>query len=169
MASERKAKELTDHPIYLVSDAEKINYQISIDSTRRSLTPHEALRDKLFSEIKREELDVIEIYDAYTIVVILQLEGLGFCEKGKVGEFLDSHDLTYSGDFPLNTGGGELSGGQAGSAGSYLPTVEAIRQLKGEAHGHQVPNAKTALVSVPGIPSVDVPLSYAAAMIMQRR
>lgn len=169
MTSERRARELTDHPIYLVSDCEKINYQMSNSSTTRVGTGFEALREKLFADVKREEIDFVEIYDAYTIVVILQLEGLGFFDKGKAGEFLESHDLTFSGDFPLNTGGGELSNGQAGVSGSYLHIAEAIRQLKGEAIGHQVKGAKTGLVSVPGVPSVDIPFSYAAAMILQRR
>lgn len=169
MTSERKAKELTEHPIYLVSDCEKIAYQAHVNSIERKWNPYAAFRDKLFAEVKLEDIDVVQMYDAYTIVVILQLEGLGFFEPGKAGEFLDRHDFTFSGDFPLNTGGGMLSGGQAGSAASFLPTVEAIRQLKGEAGIRQVKGARTALVSVPGIPSVDVPLDYSAAMILQRR
>jgi acetyl-CoA acetyltransferase len=170
MASERRAKELMEHPIYLVSDGEKVNYQVSNNnSAHRKGLVWESFAEKLFASVKREEIDFVEAYDAYTIVVLLQLHGLGFFEKGKVGEFLDSHDLTFSGDFPLNTGGGELSAGQAGLAGAHLPVVEAIRQLKGEASGHQVKKAKTCLVSSIGMPSCDVPVGYGASMILQRR
>jgi len=169
MTSEKRAKELTDHPIYLVSDCEKINYQIDTNIADRGTSGFEALPEKLFSNCKIEEIDLVAIYDAYIMVTILQLEGLGFFEKGKAGEFIDSHDLTYNGDFPLNTGGGELSCGQAGPTGGYLHVVEAIRQLKGEAKGHQVKGAKTVLVSTPGMPSIDTTLNYAAAMILQRR
>ena len=69
----------------------------------------------------------------------------------------------------MNIGGGELSCGQAGVAGSYLHIAEAIRQLKGEAGPRQVKGAKTCLVSAPGIPTGDVPLGYTSAMILQRR
>lgn len=169
IASERKAKQLTKHPIYLVSDYEKVNYQVGIKGGDRTGTGFEALPEKLFTDVKREEIDVVEAYDAFTIVVIVSLEGLGFFERGKAGEFIDSHDFTFSGDFPLNTGGGELSCGQAGGAGSYLHIAEAIRQLKGEAGARQVKGAKTCLVSAPGIPTGDVPLGYTSAIILQRR
>jgi acetyl-CoA acetyltransferase len=169
MASERKAKELTKHPIYLVNDAEKVNYQVSAMPEDKMGSGFRALPAKLFTEVKREELDFVQMYDAYTIVVSVQLNDLGFCKPGKLGEFIDSHDFTFSGDFPLNTGGGQLSCGQASTAGAFLPVVEAIRQLKGEAQGHQVKGAKTGLVSAEGEPSVDCPFIYTAAMVLQRR
>ena len=93
--------------------------------------------EKIFSEVKREDIDLFEIYDDYPIAVMIQIEDFGYCKKGDGGKFVDAHDLTYKGDFPVNTGGGELSVGQAGLAGGFLHVVEALRQLRGEADGHQ--------------------------------
>jgi acetyl-CoA acetyltransferase len=99
----------------------------------------------------------------------MQLEDLGFCEKGKGGQFIDEHDITIQGDFPINTGGGELSVGQPSGVGSMLHVVEAVRQLKGEGGAHQVKKAKTALVTGLGLLGYDIPIIAASAMILQRR
>jgi acetyl-CoA acetyltransferase len=99
----------------------------------------------------------------------MQLEDLGFCKKGEGGNFVDAHDITVNGDFPINTGGGELSVGQPSGVGSMLHVVEGIRQLKGEAGGHQVKNAKTALVTGLGLLGYDIPILVASGMILQRR
>ena len=85
--------------------------------------------ERIFSEVKREDIDLFEIYDDYPIAVMIQIEDFGYCKKGEGGKFVDNHDLTYNGDFPVNTGGGELSVGQAGLAGGYLHLVEALRQF----------------------------------------
>src|SRR5262249_30280588 len=85
------------------------------------------------------------IYDDYPIAVMIQIEDFGYCKKGEGGKFVEAHDLTYKGDFPVNTGGGELSVGQAGLAGGVLHIVEALRQLRGEAEGHQGKKAERAL------------------------
>ena len=103
--------------------------------------------ERIFSEVKREDIDLFEIYDDYPIAVMIQIEDFGYCKKGEGGKFVEAHDLTYKGDFPVNTGGGELSVGQAGLAGGFLHIVEALRQLRGEADGHQVKKAERALVT----------------------
>ena len=94
-----------------------------------------AVGEKIFTEVKREDIDLFEIYDDYPIAVMIQIEDLGYCKKGDGGKFVDAHDLTYNGDFPVNTGGGELSVGQAGLAGGFLHVVEALRQLRGRSRG----------------------------------
>ncbi|PRC55568.1 transporter, partial [Mycobacterium sp. ITM-2017-0098] len=66
------------------------------------------------SGLTRAQMDMVSIYDCYTITVLLGLEDAGFCEKGKGMEFVSQHDLTFRGDFPLNTAGGQLGFGQAG-------------------------------------------------------
>src|SRR6185312_11209418 len=73
---------------------------------------------------KPADIDMAEVYDCYTITVLLTLEDAGFCEKGTGARFVASHDLTYKGDFPLNTHGGQLSFGQAGMAGGASQLVE---------------------------------------------
>ena len=169
MASEKVAKQLTDHPIYLVSDAEKTAYQVTHPKVDRTITGFSVLGDEVFARVNRNEIDFAELYDDYPIAVLMQLEDLGFCEKGKGGQFIDEHDITIQGDFPINTGGGELSVGQPSGVGSMLHVVEAVRQLKGEGGAHQVQKAKTALVTGLGLLGYDIPIIIASAMILQRR
>ncbi len=84
------------------------------------------------------------LYDCYTIMVLLTLEEAGFCKAGEAGAFAESHDLTFSGDFPLNTHGGQLSFGQAGIAGGMSHVTEAIRQIQGRGGDRQVADLELA-------------------------
>jgi acetyl-CoA acetyltransferase len=85
------------------------------------------------------DMQVMEIYDSFTITVICELEDTGFCQKGEGGDFVQEHDLTFKGDFPTNTHGGQLSCGQASTAGGCAQVTEAVRQIRREAGEHQVP------------------------------
>ena len=97
--------------------------------------------------LTRDQLDRVSIYDCYTITVLLSLEDAGFCEKGKGMEFVSGHDLTFRGDFPLNTAGGQLGFGQAGNAGGMHHVCDATRQIMGRAGEAQVPDCNRAFVS----------------------
>ena len=110
-------------------------------------------------------IDVVQTYDDYPVIVMMQFEDLGFCGKGEGPDFVRAHDLTIGGDFPHNTSGGQLSVGQAGAAGGYLGLVEAIRQLTGTAGGTQVADARTALVAGFGMINYDRGLCSAAAIL----
>ncbi|WP_419914050.1 thiolase family protein [Hoeflea sp.] len=112
-----------------------------------------------------DRIDVRQTYDDYPVIVMMQLEDLGFCEKGEAPEFVRSHDLTIDGDFPHNTNGGQLSAGQAGAAGGYIGLVEAIRQVTGTAGPTQVKRAETALVSGFGMINFDRGLCSGAAIL----
>ncbi|MEM1161098.1 MAG: thiolase family protein [Pseudomonadota bacterium] len=111
------------------------------------------------------DVDLLQTYDDYPVISMMQIEDLGFCDKGEGPEFVRSRDLTIEGDFPHNTSGGQLSAGQAGAAGGYLGLVEAIRQLLGTAGGTQVANARRALVSGFGMINYDRGLCSGAAML----
>jgi acetyl-CoA acetyltransferase len=111
------------------------------------------------------DIDLLQTYDDYPVISMMQIEDLGFCAKGEAPAFVRSHDLTVAGDFPHNTSGGQLSVGQAGAAGGYLGMVEAIRQVIGEAGPTQVANASRALVSGFGMINYDRGVCSAAAII----
>lgn len=96
------------------------------------------------------DMDVACIYDCYTITVLLTLEDAGFCPKGQGLDFVRDHDLTWSGDFPMNTHGGQLSYGQAGAAGGMSQVTEAVHQIRGGASGRQVRDCNLAFVSGTG-------------------
>ncbi len=111
------------------------------------------------------DMDVVQTYDDYPVIVAMQLEDLGFCAKGEGAAFLTAHDMTCTGDFPHNTSGGQLSVGQAGAAGGYLGLVEALRQITGQALGTQVQSARRALVSGFGMVNFDRGLCSGAAVL----
>lgn len=94
------------------------------------------------------DVDYASIYDSFTITVLLSLEDLGFCEKGKGGQFVaDGHLQAPDGGLPFNTDGGGLCNNHPDMRGGMIRTIEAVRQLRGEAHpAVQVPDARIAVV-----------------------
>ena len=94
--------------------------------------------------VRPEELDVVMLYDAFTINPILFLEDLGFCEKGEGGSFVKDGRIAPGGELPVNTNGGGLSYNHPGMYGLLL-VIEAVRQLRGECGERQVGGAEVAL------------------------
>lgn len=111
------------------------------------------------------DIDLLQTYDDYPVISMMQFEDLGFCKKGEGSQFVQDRDLTISGDFPHNTSGGQLSAGQAGAAGGYIGLVEAIRQVTGKAGPTQVPGASRAMVSGFGVINYDRGVCSGAAII----
>ena len=95
------------------------------------------------------DIDVCQLYDAFTYMLLITLEDLGFCAKGEAGAFVEDGRLRLGGSLPTNTDGGGLSGCHPGQRGLFL-IVEAVRQLRGEAGTRQVPEARLACVSGTG-------------------
>ena len=99
--------------------------------------------------VRRSEIDVCTLYDAFTYMLLITLEDLGFCAKGEGGPFVADGKLRLGGSLPTNTDGGGLSACHPGMRGLFL-IVEAVRQLRGECTGRQVADAKLACVSGTG-------------------
>jgi len=93
------------------------------------------------------QIDMANIYDSFTITVIVQLEDLGFCERGTAGKFIAEGNVDPGGRLPMNTHGGLLSNAHPGACGGMLGFTEAVRQLRGEAGARQVTTHENALVS----------------------
>ncbi len=93
------------------------------------------------------DIDLLSLYDCYPITVLITLEDAGFCAKGEGGLFVTRHDLSYQGDMPCNTHGGQLSMGQASFAGGMSHVIEAVRQLRGEAGERQTARNNLAFVN----------------------
>ena len=120
--------------------------------------------------IAKIELNFESQRNTLKFYITYALQNIGYEESEEMGDkFIEEHDITFGGDFPINTGGGQLSAGQAGGAGSMLHVVEAVRQLKGESGTNQVKNAKTALVTGLGLLGYDILINVTSAMILQRR
>lgn len=102
-----------------------------------------------------DDMDMLQFYDDYPVIVAMQMEDLGLCRKGEVAGFIEQNDFTIHGTMPLNTNGGQLSAGQAGAAGGFQNVTEALRQLLGCPLGSQIPQARRALVSGFGLVNYD--------------
>ena len=97
--------------------------------------------------VKPADIQYASIYDSFTITVLMQLEDLGFCKKGEGGKFVaDGNLISGVGKLPFNTDGGGLCNNHPANRGGITKVIEAVRQLRGEAHPKvQVPNCTLAL------------------------
>ena len=97
--------------------------------------------------VKPSDMKYASIYDSFTITVLMQLEDLGFCEKGQGGKFVaDGNLISGVGKLPFNTDGGGLCNNHPTNRGGITKVIEAVRQLRGEAHPKvQVPNCDLAI------------------------
>lgn len=117
------------------------------------------------AQVSPADVDFLQAYDDYPVINMMQIEDLGFCEKGAAPQFVREHTFTTDGSFPFNTNGGQLSVGQAGAAGGYLGMVEALRQLTDQADATQVAHARIGLVSGFGMINYDRGICTAAALL----
>jgi len=110
------------------------------------------------------EADNYQIYDDYPIMVLIQLEDLGLCDRGEGGEFVMRNDLRFDGDVPLNTGGGQLSSGQPMVAGGFIQILESVRQIRGDGGDRQVPEADRGIVTAIGGLSYDKNIQHSIVL-----
>ncbi len=92
------------------------------------------------------DIDFAELYDDYVIIELMQMEDLGFCEKGDT-RYFETTDFTFRGALPIQTGGGMINCGQPSTAGGMVHILEAVTQLRGDGGERQVANARTGLVT----------------------
>lgn len=132
-------------------------------------TGFSSIAPRLFAEAGMSPTDIrmFQPYDDFTIAVQMQLEQLGFCERGSGGKFILNTDMSFAGALPLNTGGGQISAGQPGLAGGSLNLVEGVRQLFGEGGARQVENPVNALVTGIGVIPYGRNWTTSAAMILE--
>lgn len=141
-----RARDLPKTPVYVLGTATAVwNRQIS---SMHDLTVT-AARDSgerafAMAGLKPGDIDVVQLYDAFTINVMLFLEDLGFCAKGEGGAFVRGGAIAPGGRLPVNTNGGGLSCVHPGMYGIFA-LIEGVRQLRGEGGERQVAGAKTAL------------------------
>ncbi len=173
VASTDKAREIasSEKRVKILGIAEADNY--SYGPLQKSDLTYTGVFDsakKAFAMSGRgpSDMDFVQIYDDYTIAVIMQIEDAGFCEKGSGGKFVETRDLSFKGDFPVNTGGGQLSSGQPAMAGGLIPIVESVRQLRGEGGSRQVPEAACGFATGIGAIGYGVSLANSASVILAR-
>jgi len=145
------AQTLPKPPVWLLGQGEAQSHAQISQMPDLTVTPAAESGKRAFAMagITHADLDVVEIYDSFTITVLLTLESLGFCKPGASGEFVSGGRTAPGGEFPLNTMGGGLSYCHPGQYGIFL-LIEAARQLRGECGDRQVANATLALASGTG-------------------
>ncbi len=148
VSSAERAKDMAQRPIYIMGVAEGHPDSPSVITQRPDLTRLGTAKaaPKAFemAGIERSDIDVAEIYDCFTYIVLCQLEDLGFCEKGEGGDYVQGGRIGLGGELPINTHGGLLS--QAHLAGMNH-IHELARQLRGEGGEAQVEGAEIGLVT----------------------
>jgi acetyl-CoA acetyltransferase len=127
----------------------------------------ETFRDRMWDQagLAPEDMDFVQLYDDYPVMEFVQLEGMGFAERGRAAELIRGHDCTVRGTLPINTGGGQLSAGQCGASGGMIGVFEAVTQLRGEAGERQVRGARRGVVSGYGQVSYGRGLSASACVL----
>jgi len=146
LTTAERARDLAKPPVYVLgfgeaADHRNITGMPDLVATRAADSAERAFR---MAGLGVDQVDVAEVYDAFTMSLVVLLEDLGFCEKGEGGPFVESGAIAPGGSLPLNTNGGGLSFLHPGMLGAFLLT-EAVQQLRGEASERQVPGARTAL------------------------
>ena len=129
LASPERANKLRKPPVYILGFGERSNPSYGPRAGSDALVMGIADAGKVAMEmasVRHSDINFLELYDDYIIVVYLQIEDLGFCAKGDIGYF-ERTDFTIKGQLPIQTGGGMINCGQPSTAGGMLHVIEAVR------------------------------------------
>lgn len=148
MTSAERAAGFPHDPVYILGAGEGHSHEHI--SQAHSLTTSAAVesgcRAYKMAGLGPRDIDLAQLYDCFTPVVLIELEDLGFCEKGEAGAFVESGQTTLEGTLPMNTHGGMLSHCHPGNPGAMFLLTEAVKQLRRQAGPRQVTGVETALV-----------------------
>lgn len=147
MVSSERAKDFPNKPVYLLGTGTAHGHRQITQMPDLTVTAAADSGKRAFemAGLNKNDVDVVELYDAFTINTILFLEDLGFCAKGEGGAFVANGNIAPGGILPVNTNGGGLSCVHPGMYGIFI-LIEAIRQLRGNCGDRQVENAEIGLV-----------------------
>jgi acetyl-CoA acetyltransferase len=151
LTTEERARDLPKQPVWVLGTGEATSHSTMSQWPDFTESPAKQSGKLAFerSGLTPADVDICQIYDAFTSMVIMSFEALGFCAKGEGGAFVEDGKMRLGGALPTNTDGGGLSSCHPGMRGMFL-LVEATKQLRGEADGRQVPEAKIACVNGTG-------------------
>jgi acetyl-CoA acetyltransferase len=146
VTSAERARALKKPPAYVLGCGQSVTHANISSMPDLTVTGAAASGQAAYQMAKLgpADVDVLELYDAFTINTILFLEDLGFCKKGEGGAFAAQGRIAPKGSLPVNTNGGGLSYCHPGMYGLFL-LIEAVRQLRGECGARQVPDCEVAI------------------------
>lgn len=144
-----RAKDLRKPPVYLLGGGE--GHELEYTDPNRDLTRSAAMTSGRIAfqmaGLTPSDMDFAEIYDCFTITLLIHLEDLGFCGKGEGGPFVEGGRIEIGGEIPVNTHGGLLSHGHPGVPAGIFHIIEAVKQLRREVEPErQVPDPEVCLV-----------------------
>lgn len=147
LTSKERARDCRKRPVWIAGFGEALGaIQLNqVESFTRTPAVDSGRRAFAMAGVTPADIDVAQLYDAFTITALLQLEDLGFCGKGEGGPFVEDGNIAPTGSIPINTDGGGLSSNHPGKRGIFL-LIEAVRQLRGEGPGVQLDDPRLALV-----------------------
>jgi acetyl-CoA acetyltransferase len=151
LVAEDRVADLPTTPVWVLGSGEHVSH-VSMGQWEDFTVGPAAVAGKLAFEragVTPADIDVACLYDAFTYMLLITLEDLGFCAKGEAGPFVEDGRLRVGGAFPTNPDGGGLAAVHPGQRGLFL-LVEATRQLRGEAGDRQIAGAELACVSGTG-------------------
>lgn len=149
VTSTERAARAKNRPVHVRGFGERLAFKTPTYARDLLHTPVATAAAQAFAMAGRApaEMDMVSIYDCYTITVLMTLEDAGFCPRGQGARFVLEHDLSYRGDFPCNPHGGQLSFGQTGMAGGMHHVIDATRQIMQRAGTNQVRDCNRAFVT----------------------
>jgi Acetyl-CoA acetyltransferase len=152
VASKELAAKAKKRPAFVTGFGERLSFKSPSYAKEMTVTPVAEAAKRAFgmAGLSPKDMHAAQIYDCYTITVLLSLEDAGFVPKGEGQRFIKEHNLTFKGDFPLNTHGGQLSFGQAASAGGFSQVIEAFDQISNSAQERQLKGCDNVFVSGTG-------------------
>ena len=148
VTSAARARDLKQRPAYLLGIGEMHTHEhVMCAPDLTSFGARDSARAAYaMAGLGPADVHLAQLYDCFTIVPIIELEELGFCEPGEGGAFFEAGHARIGGRLPVNTNGGMLSHAHAGAAGAILGIVEVVRQLRGGLGARQVEGAQVGLV-----------------------
>ena len=148
VTSADRARDLKQKPVRLLGQGYGLSHSYVGEALNLPVSGAVESGKKAFAMagVTPADIDVAELYDCFTITVIIELEDLGFCKRGEGGAFVQNGRIALGGALPVTTHGGLLSACHPGLGGGLFHVLEGVRQVRGTAGARQVKDAKLALV-----------------------
>ncbi len=152
LTTAERARDTAHRAVTVAGFGERLTHKTPTYTAEMPRTPVRDAAARAFGNagVAPDDVDMVQLYDCYTITALLTIEDSGFCGPGEGMAFVHEHDLSFRGDFPCNTHGGQLGMGQTGLSGGTSHVIEGVRQVQGRAGDRQLARHDVAYVTGTG-------------------